>query len=407
MTAATIPTRHPARPRTAPGVIRLFARLYGVRGPSPDDWRELGEQLMAGDEPMDRLLEWMAATGLRETRPLFDRALAEGIDRVPDAPEPLREFFARVEATPGWVDWELIDRGARAMRMAGADGMFLARDVSLLGGYMFSGFNKTLLRTGALEKGSNQRFAETMQWAMDAISPGGMRPGALGYRSTLRVRLIHSFVRRHVSALPDWRGEDWGVPVNQTDMAATIVGSFIAPTAGGLGMGILPRPADAEAIAHFTRYVGWLLGVREEFLPVDFRDAIRLLAHTLAALSNPDESSKQLAVPMIDDPIAWNYRRFPALRRRLARSQHLSITSTFLGPLAMRSLGLPMFVPPWYPLLRFPINATRSVAAWTLPGGRDRAAARGTREIDALMELMTGGHGAEIGHSAHHVHPAA
>lgn len=404
---AAIPTRHPDRPKAAPGVIRLFAALYGVQRPTSADWQFLGEQLMVGDEPMDRLLAWMAEAGLRETRPLFDRALTDGIDSVPDAPEPLREFFVHVETTPDWVDWELITRGARAMRMAGADGMFLARDVSLLGGYMFSGFNKTLLRTGALEKGSNQRFAETMQWAMDAISADGMRPQALGYRSTLRVRLIHSFVRRHVSAMPDWRDEDWGVPINQTDMAATIVGSFIAPTAGGLGMGILPRPADAEAIAHFTRYVGWLLGVREEFLPVDFRDAIRMLSHTLAALANPDESSKQLAMPMIDDPAAWNYERFPALRRRIARSQHLSVASAFLGPFAMRSLGLPMFVPPWYPILRFPINAARSVASWTLPGGQDRAAARGTREIDALMTQMTGGRGAEIGHAAAPVGHAA
>ena len=56
----------------------------------------------------------------------------------------------------------------------GADGMYIARDVALLGGYQFSGFNQTLLRTGALEKGSNQRFAETMQWALDVVDAGGL-----------------------------------------------------------------------------------------------------------------------------------------------------------------------------------------------------------------------------------------
>ncbi len=47
-----------------------------------------------------------------------------------------------------------------------------------------------------------------------------------------------------------------GVPVNQTDMAATLVGALIAPPVGGLGMGILNAPEDLEAIAHLTRYVG-------------------------------------------------------------------------------------------------------------------------------------------------------
>ncbi len=96
---------------------------------------------------------------------MFDLALREGIAGVPDAPRPLREFFETVEAIPTWVDWDKVHRGQRALRASGADGLSIARDVALLGGYQFSGFNKTLLRTGALEKGSNRRFAETAQWA--------------------------------------------------------------------------------------------------------------------------------------------------------------------------------------------------------------------------------------------------
>ena len=61
-------------------------------------------------------------------------------------------------------------------------------------------------------------------------------------------------------------------------------------------------------IAHLTRYVGWLIGVEDEWLPRDFRDGIRVLYHTLTALSAPDESTKQLAAPMADDPLAWHYR---------------------------------------------------------------------------------------------------
>ncbi len=397
-----IPTRHPEQPRAVPAIVRSFALLLGIGNPTPEQWRRLGERLTVGDEPMDRLVEWMSAAGMEQTRPLFDRALTEGIANVPDAPDPLREFFIQIETMPDWVDPDKLRKGARALRRGGADGMYIARDVSLLGGYQFSGFNKTLVRTGALEKGSNKRFAETMQWAMDVISEGGLDPIGIGYRSTIRVRLIHAFVRRHVAAMPDWRGDEWGVPVNQTDMAATLVGAIIAPPAGAIGMGILLTPAELDGIAHLTRYVGWLIGVQDEWLPHTFRDGVRILYHTLTALAEPDESTKQLAVPMVDDPMAWNYRRMPGLRRRIARAQHLSVTSGFLGPRAMRALGL-AYVPPWYPLLRVPVNVTRSMAAMTLPGEMKRAVTRGQREQETLLRTMIGDSAARIGDSAAHV----
>ena len=50
-----------------------------------------------------------------------------------------------------------------------------------------------------------------------------------------------------------------------------------------------------------------------------------------------------------------------------------------------------------YPLLRIPINLTRSAAARCLPGGMDRAAARGDREQKAWLHRMTGDGEATIG----------
>ncbi|BBY81529.1 DUF2236 domain-containing protein [Mycolicibacterium pulveris] len=398
-----IPARHPQRPRPVPAAIRLMATALAIGAPTPEQWCRLGERLTVGDASMDHLVAWMSDAGLKETRPLFDRALAQGIDSVPEAPAPLREFFEQVETVPAWVDRATLQRGQRALRRGGADGMYIARDVSLLGGYQFSGFNKTLLRTGALEKGSNKRFAETMQWAMDVIAEGGLEVFGSGYQATLRVRFIHSLVRRHVGAMPDWRADEWGVPVNQTDMAATLVGALVAPAVGVAGMGILLRPKDYEAIAHLTRYVGWLMGVEDEWLPRDFRDSIRVLYHTLGALAEPDESSKQLAMPMVDDPLGWHFDTLPSVRRRIARAQHLSVASGFLGPRTMKALGLPRYVPPWYPLLRLPVNLARSAAAAVSPGGRVRATDRGDREQKALMRTIIGERGATIGESAGHV----
>ncbi|WP_040690299.1 oxygenase MpaB family protein [Nocardia vinacea] len=401
-----VPLRHPAAPRGVPG-LRPFALLLGLRKPSTEQWCELGESLLVGDEPMDSLVDWMFREGMDRTRPLFEQALAGGIASVSDAPEPLREFFVRVENPPGWLDWDKVHHGERVFRMGGADGLYIARDVSFLGGYLASGFNKTLIRTGALEKGPARRFAETLQWALDVTSDGGMAPLGQGYRSTIHVRLIHAFVRRHVAAMPDWDGVEWGLPINQTDMAATLVGALIAPFVGAMPMGIVPMPRDLDAAAHLTRYVGWLIGVQDQFLPTGFRDAVRILYHSLMAITNPDETTPQLAVPMADDPLSWHYRNLPGLRGRFARAQHLSIASTFLGPNAMRQLGLSAYMPPWYPLARIPANAVRSLLARILPGGIDRAAAHGRRAQEAFLHTLIGTEKAVIGASAPHANHAA
>ncbi len=197
--APTVPARHPTGPGAVPVSIRLLATALAIGRPTPQRWRKIGEDLTAGDEPMQRLVEWMVNTGTAETRPIFDQVLAHGLDSVPDAPAPLREFFGEFEPIPDWVDVARLRRGQRALRRGGADGTYIARDVSFLGGYQFSSFNKTLLRTGVLEKGSNKRFAETLQWALDVSAEGGLEPLGVGYQATIRVRLIHEFVRRHVS----------------------------------------------------------------------------------------------------------------------------------------------------------------------------------------------------------------
>ena len=52
----------------------------------------------------------------RVTMAQFHRALEHGIDSVPDAPVALRRFFAVVDEVPEWVDFDLLEHGARALR---------------------------------------------------------------------------------------------------------------------------------------------------------------------------------------------------------------------------------------------------------------------------------------------------
>lgn len=395
-----IPGRHRANPEMQRMLGLLHRLMPGIEPPGPTIWRRMGEDFMRGDEPMDRLVEWMLANGMRESRALFDLALENGIDAVNAAPAPLRDFFAVIDARPAWLDDDVVAEGAELHRRAGVAATYAGRDVALVGGYQASAFNKTLLLTGALEKGPARRFAETLRWALDCTAEHGLERFGTGFKATVHVRLIHALVRRHVQRLPQWRMEEWGLPINQPDMAATLLGALVVPLLAARLMGMPQTRRERDAAVHLARYTGWLMGVDPLWLPTDERSALTLLGQLLLSLANPDETSAQLARPMADEPLRRPYRRFAALRGRLERSKHLSISRMFLGRRGMQHLGLPGGVLPWYPLAMLPWNFVRHLCSRLVPGGKSRAARAGRRAQERFLALLSGSQAAVVGQSA-------
>ncbi|MGH8445337.1 MAG: oxygenase MpaB family protein, partial [Solimonas sp.] len=254
----TIPRRHGADPALARRIakpVRLMIR--GDAEPTPAQWQAIGVSLTQGDEAMDRLAAWMAAEGLRRCKPMFDLAAAQGIDAVTDASAPLRAFFEVVEARPAWLDDARLSEGAHACGISGLTGLNVLRDFGLLAGYQASAINRTLVLTGALEKGAQKRVAETTKWWIDCTRPGGMARGAPGYQATLQVRLIHALVRRHVAALPEWDAGTYGLPVNQGDMHATYLAFSVIFLFGQRLLGVPLRDKEGKAVMHLWRYIGW------------------------------------------------------------------------------------------------------------------------------------------------------
>ena len=397
--AGFIPSRHRANPEMQRMLGLLHRLMPGLDPPGPGLWQRMGEDFMRGDEPVDRLVEWMFANGMRGSRALFDAALERGIESVIDAPPALREFFALIDARPAWLDDARIAEGAELHRRAGVAATYAGRDVALVGGYQASAFNKTLLLTGALEKGPARRFAETLRWALDCTAEHGMDRFGAGFKATVHVRLIHGLVRRHVQRLPGWRMAEWGLPINQPDMAATLLGALVVPLLAARLMGMPQTRRERESAVHLARYIGWLMGVDEAWLPVDERAALTLLGQLLLSLANPDETSAQMARPMADEPLGLPYRRFAFLRGRWERSKHLSISRLFLGRKGMQQLGLPTTTLPWYPFAVLPLNLARHLASRLVPGGKSRAAKSGRRAQEAFLDLLSGKQAAVIGQS--------
>lgn len=398
--AAGIPTRHGSDIAEARRVGRaVFAMLPSElqQEPSSERWQALGEGLMRGDEPVDRLVRWMFSAGMKTTRPLFEIALERGIEAVTDAPQPLRDFFAYVDARPAWVNEARLIEGARACGITGLDGMRALLVTGLMAGYQLSAVNKTLLVTGSLEKGASRRVAETTKWWFDVTTEGGMARFGAGFKNTIRVRLIHAMVRQHVNALPEWDASYSGLPVNQTDMQATYLGFSAMFLLSQHLVGVHLTADERDAVMHLWRYIGWVNGVAEDMLhdsttaSVRAEDAaLQLLYHNLLSQAMADADSQRLARSLMDEPLHRSYPTFKTLRRYTARSLHNSIARACMSNTTLRSLGLPVWTLPWYPMIAIPRNLLIHSAYRLLPNGAERLYKRGRAEQAAILPILFG-----------------
>ncbi|MDI6103160.1 oxygenase MpaB family protein [Actinoplanes sp. NEAU-A12] len=353
---------------------RAARPLRLVAGPGADPTPAESAALAAGLLRRDEL----AAELVRAVRPgELHRALVAG--PAADAPEPVRAFFDAVSRRPSWVDDGLLARGAEACRAFGMDAGLVLAYGSLLGGYRTSAALEPLVRTGRLAGGETlRRIQETSLWWRAVTAPGGLAPDGEGFRLTLHVRVMHAVVNARLEADPTWDRALRGLPVNQYDQASTL-GVFSTSFLLHLRLlGVRVSRADAAAVMHLWSYVGWLMGVDEQWLPHTERRGRRLLYHFLAHDPPPDRNSVALAralIHMTDDVTDGR-------RRLYERERALSVSCWLLGPAAMRDLGLP-YRPPWYGLARVAANLLVSHGLGRLPGGRARLLARSERQAEA------------------------
>ncbi len=363
-----------ARAPRAPREFRYFARASkpGFRAARaaartllrfdpalPDDVVEtLGTMYFDADPLAEAFVEEVyLRRGVEAGRAMLDQALAGGVASVPDAPASLRALFADLESDPPWLDREKVELGARCFRRFGTDVFRFAGAITLMA-YAENSVAKPLVLTGAYAgDGTKHRFLETAAFWIDVSEPGGLEQGAPGRTAALRVRIMHVFVRKRLLEHPEWDLEAWGVPISQGDALLTLMGGSVAPGLAMQAMGYRPSLREIDAMMHFWRYVGHLMGVRPRWYPANVSDALRLLYVTLlkgAYASGEDgrklcQSFAEAFTPAADGPPA---RR---LVDTIDDKLHRGLTRFFTPPWTYRDMEMPPAgIWALHPLLQFP-----------------------------------------------------
>jgi ER-bound oxygenase mpaB/B'/Rubber oxygenase, catalytic domain len=378
--------------------FRAAARaLLGFDPAPPDDVvATLAAQYYDADPLAEAFVdEVYFGRGAKEGRALLDRAIAEGVDAIADAPASLRALFADIDRDPPWLDRPLAELGARVFRRYGT-AIFRFAGAVTLEAYGESSVAKPLVLTGAYAGDSTRhRFLETVAFWIAVSEPGGLALGAPGRASALRVRIMHVFVRKRLLAHPEWNLREWGVPISQGDALLTLMGGSFAPGLAMQAMGYRPSFREIEAMMHFWRWVGHIMGVRPRWYPSSMREAFQLAYVTLVKNAHrAGEDGVHLCQSYVQ---AFAPPPNASLRERVAHGVHKGYTRFFLPPWSYRRNRLPP-AGLWalHPLLQFPFIFAAETLRRAFPrpfeGIADRVARRSRQR---WFERHMGGRAAE------------
>jgi hypothetical protein len=173
-----------------------------------------------------------------------------------------------------------------------------------------------------------------------------MRRDGEGFKLTVHVRVMHALVNQQFETNGRWDIGQYGLPINQSDQAGTL-GLFNSTVLLGMRMlGRIVTRGESLAVMHLWKYVGWLLGVNDDWLFDTEREQNVFNYHVLLAQANATPAGADLAAALVDGQLTQDYGHLNTLRGHYARLRLLSMLRYFLGREGLQDLQLPS-TPAW------------------------------------------------------------
>lgn len=215
-------------------------------------------------------------------------------------PAIVRDYLAQTDVLPEWTDPQLIQTGEQLFWRYGTKLILVLYCYSLPFCYLGKNGVQVLALTTRLASNPTRRIVETAQLLVDVMQAGGLTtPQGRGRRTIQKVRLMHAAIRQLAPTAPQWNA-GFGLPVNQEDLAGTLM-SFSWIALDGLDkLGVEVAPAEREAFLHCWLVVGHMLGIQPELLPRDVASAKGLADAIAAHQFGPCAEGQALTKALVD-----------------------------------------------------------------------------------------------------------
>ncbi len=232
-------------------------------------------------------------------------------------PESLRQLIADSAVMPDWYDRELAMDATRAF-LRNSD-MVLG---GLIGGAIVEGFSTLISKSfrirSRITSNGVRRLKQNMLQLVDQFMPGGMDPGADGWKLSIRIRLVHAQARMLVKNGGEWDEAAHGMPLSAAHMAlgAAAFSGRLMQHVAHLGSDFSER--ETEGYVHVWRFTSQIIGVPQEIIFRDNADSLQCFRIGAMCEPPPDDDAIIMANSIINSaPIVLGVSE-PAARREMA-----------------------------------------------------------------------------------------
>lgn len=271
----------------------------------------------------------------------IEHYIRNGVAETDEVPESVKKLFTQTQQVPDWLDYNLLKSGAELCMRGNIDSLISLRDYCLMGGYDYAYLNKPLIITEALKKGAVKRLSETLDFWVNATRYNALDLHAKGYEFAIKTRLIHSYARLSIKKhYKEWDTETWGEPINSWDMMATYIGFSLVFLHSLKKLGNTYSKAEEQGLFHLWKYVGYLLGIPEDLLPENKKQATEYF-HLWSSVQPPsDKDSVLLAHSLLNESLENPILKYKFQRKNL-RYLHICCTWFLLDDEVCKRLQIP------------------------------------------------------------------
>ncbi len=277
----------------------------------------------------------------REASREIEEYIRNGIPDNEKNPESIKQMFSQTETIPEWLNNDLLKSGAELCMRANLDSLISLRDYCLIGGYDFAYLNKPLIVTEALKKGAVKRLSETLDFWVNVTRYNALEIHHKGYEFAIKTRMIHSYARLSIRKhYKDWDTENWGEPINSWDMMATYIGFSLVFLHSLHKLGNTFSVQEEQGLFHLWKYVGYLLGIPENLLPENKKQATEFFYLWTSVQPPADKDSVLLAHSLLNESLENSILKYKFQRRNL-RYLHICCTWFLLDEDVCKRLQIP------------------------------------------------------------------
>lgn len=248
---------------------------------------------------------------LMQVNKVFDKLVNNEFDELcTDLPDQVRDYFIETKNLPTWFDLDKIKvvQNAYVDYAPQANSVLLCKSIPTCYGCRKGA--QVLYATGRMreQNGSldmfTQRIMETAQFIINTMEPDGFTEQGSAVSSMLKVRLIHTSIRYYLTKSNDWDEKKFDRPINQEDLLGTMLSMSTMIAEGLIQLGVTVTVEELEAFAHYGRVLGYMMGIKEEYLPVNYTETVECRDAILAdqlAYSKEGEALTQSCLQFMKD----------------------------------------------------------------------------------------------------------